>query len=133
MINYRYENYTELDQVYACEAFPLATLFSDSTIDLYRALKLDFDLVPPSMPTQLDVLLSIILYTKHFDSFYSLIVNMIEEYDFQGSLNYEVEYLHILDGSRESLVKLILTMKNPHRVYINNLPNLVAEVLYGLQ
>ena len=123
----RYENFSELSGVYACVEFPLNTLFNDDTIDLYRALTLDFDVVPVKMPTQLDVLWSIILYTKHFDFFKGLIVDELYAYDYQGGNRDEC--LESIGTTRVELYTLIKKMFTSHRDFTKSLPDKVASKL----
>ncbi len=127
MTNPRYEDFTELSEIYNCAQFPLSTLFVDQTIDLHRALKLDFDIVPPVMPTQFDVLLSIILHTKHFTFYRALVIDELYNYDYQGGNRDEC--LAEIGLTRQELYVLLKKMFSSHRDFIKALPTVIANKL----
>lgn len=128
----RYFNKTEIDPIYDCVKFPLNDLFSGETIDLYRALNLDFDLQPDPMPNKIEILLSIVTHTQEFAEVYAILSDLIRAYDFQGALDNGEEYLSKLEEDKKSLIRLILTMNFSHKNFVQSLPSLFAEKIKGL-
>jgi hypothetical protein len=119
----RYLNKAEVESNYNCSQFPLSNLFDGDTIDLSRALDLDFDLVPPVYPTKLDVLLSIVLHTTDFNNLYVYIRSECE------NLEYSDDSFNQLIEDKGSLYLFLKKLFNINREFLLGLPDKLRDHL----